>query len=654
MLGVVYGARTQTRVALMALALLAACEEVTGRPRDTALVDLALRDVAPDKVLPGTVITIRGDAFVDTPWGASQLRLRGRVDGDPIDVRLTARYVDERRLEVDVDDEGFELLGGDDGRFEGSAVIEVRSAVDGFTYVSRPVEAGFDLRRFLRPQVDHIQDGGVIFPNEPLQFVGDNLLLRGEGVSVAHFEGCFAREGQTDCAPIDPIDVPIVSAQEFARHEGSFAFVPRIAGIEPGRFEGTVTVKNEHETGIVHETATIPCQYDLERPIIFSSPTVEASLGQFIMIAGAGFVGGGEGDTLLLFDGQFTPDAGDIPIPLEVVLLPEFVDGRTVRYVVNEDDIIGQMFDVRYETGVFSGTLTPQTEYAGAAVAGAADPFEFRLTPVKQVVWLNFLPGYRESLRHFGLRAVDHRIRERVVQVIERDFATVNLEVRTERPDDFALYSQVDIAGPDPNGLGLLGYDNTQGKDVENQRLYDRIGGVNALTQEDGYPGYGGVFIESLFGYSEDPKELTQATRYSPPFDLMFDPFRSDRGGTPVMAADLTEDVPKLTSGQGCPSVSEERRHQISCAVWTLGNLVGTTVSHEIGHSLGLADPYGPFFHNTGNAPDRLMDSDRPFEERAEIDGAGPSRFCDEEYDYLRAILPRSEPYDPMPRPPCH
>jgi hypothetical protein len=653
MLGVVSGARTQTRVALMALALLSACEDTTGRPRDTALVDLALRDVAPDKVLPGTVITIRGDAFVDTPWGASQLRLRGRVDGDPIDVRLAARYVDERRLEVDVDDEGFALLGGDDGRFEGSAVVEVRSAVDGFTYVSRPVEAGFDLRRFLRPQVDHIQNGGVIFPNEPLQFAGDNLLLRGEGVSVAHFEGCFAREGQTDCVPIVPIDVPIVSAQEFARHEGSFAFVPRIAGIEPGRFEGTVTVKNVHETGIVHETATIPCMYDMERPIIFSSPTVEASLGQFIMIEGAGFVGGGEGDTLLLFDGQFMPDAGDTPIPLQVVLLPEFVDGRTVRYVVNEDDIIGQMFDVRYETGVFSGTLTPQTEYGGAAVPGGADPFEFRLTPVKQVVWLNFLPGYRESLRHFGLRAVDHRIRERVVSVIQRDYATINLEVRTERPDDFALYSQVDIAGPDPNGLGLLGYDNTPGKDVENRRLYDRIGGVNALTQQDGYPGYGGVFIESLFGYSEDPKELTQATRYSPPFDLMFDPFRSDRGGAPVMAADLSEDIPKLTGGQGCPTVSGERRHQIACAVWTLGSLIGTTVSHEIGHSLGLADPYGPFFHNTGNAPDRLMDSDRPFEERAEIDGAGPSRFCDEEYDYLRAILPRSEPYDPMPRPPC-
>src|SRR5690606_16775281 len=110
-------------------------------------------------------------------------------------------------------------------------------------------------------------------------------------------------------------------------------------------------------------------------------------------------------------------------------------------------------------------------------------------------------------------------------------------------------YSEVDISGPDPNGLGLLGYDNTPGKDVENQRLYDRIGGVNAMTQEDGYPGYGGVFIESLFGYSEDTKGLTEATRYSPPFDALFDPFRLDRGGTPVLAADLAQDIPTLTGG---------------------------------------------------------------------------------------------------------
>jgi len=76
-------------------------------------------------------------------------------------------------------------------------------------------------------------------------------------------------------------------------------------------------------------------------------------------------------------------------------------------------------------------------------------------------------------------------------------------------------------------------------------------------------------------------------------------------------------------------------------------------VSHEVGHSLGLADPYGQEFHNSGDEENRLMDSDRPFAERAELDGLGPSRFCDEEYAYLRAILPTTEGDDPEPRPVC-
>jgi hypothetical protein len=52
-----------------------------------------------------------------------------------------------------------------------------------------------------------------------------------------------------------------------------------------------------------------------------------------------------------------------------------------------------------------------------------------------------------------------------------------------------------------------------------------------------------------------------------------------------------------------------------------LGNLIGGTLSHEIGHSLGLANPFMEGFHNAGDAPNRIMDSggNRPFVERAEL-----------------------------------
>jgi hypothetical protein len=321
--------------------------------------------------------------------------------------------------------------------------------------------------------------------------------------------------------------------------------------------------------------------------------------------------------------------------------------------VVNEEDGLASAVNIRNEPGLFEGLVTPVISYNGTEVEGSTSPLGFRLEPVKQVVWVNFTPAYKEALRDFGLRAVDGRIRARALDVIRRDFASLNVEIREEPPADYALFAQVDIGGRDPNGLGLLGYDNTPGKDTDNRRLYDRIGGTNAQTQEDGFPGYGGVFIQSLFGYSEHPGELAEPVRPTTHFDLLFDPFRPDAGGRPVLASDLSSSLP-TAAPESCPEQTGERPEQIACAIHALGTLVGGTISHELGHSLGLADPYGPSIHNEGNQADRLMDADRPFEERAEIQGEGPSRFCQEEYDYLRQILPSAEPYDLTSRPPCY
>jgi hypothetical protein len=205
----------------------------------------------------------------------------------------------------------------------------------------------------------------------------------------------------------------------------------------------------------------------------------------------------------------------------------------------------------------------------------------------------------------------------------------------------------VEIGGPDPNGIGLLGYDNTPGKDDGNQRLHDKIGGVNALTQLDGYPGFGGVFVESLFSFSQHPNGLApEIDAGHPSFDALFDPFRPDVQGKPV-AVDEIGSLPAIGSGDVCPA--SDRPTRIACAIRALGSLIGTTVSHEVAHSLGLADPGGEAFHNSGDWPDAIMDAggDRSFLERAEI-GQGPGTFCQRNYDYLRQILPTALP-DPLP-----
>ncbi len=646
---------------LLGLLALGQCSnEPSGRATlDTALVDLELQSVSPATVLVGSTLVVTGDAFVDDPWGESTLVLDGEIDtGTDTDgriVRLPARFVDFTRLEVDLDRDAIDLLSdGDSAVFEGTAQIEVRSTVDGRLYRSAASEIEFTVAKTLVPQLVLLTPSSVIFPNEPLEVAGDGILLGDEGTSYAILDGCFTRSDASECMATPSAAVAIEPATSQSRTEGVFAFEPRVAGIEPGRFEGTVSFVNEHSGGDLVSSPATPVTWDLVEPALYGVDTTAASLGRYVTIEGAGFLGGdAQGDTVLRFDGIFTPDLSGVPVELNELLFPEFVGGRQVRYVVNEEDgLAAAVNDVRTEAGLFEGLVTPIIAYEGAEVEGSATALAFRLEPVRQVVWVNFTPAYKEGLRAFGLRAVDSRIRARAVEVINRDFATLNLEVREARPDDFALFAEVDIGGRDPNGLGLLGYDNTPGKDTDNRRLYDRIGGTNAQTQEDGFPGYGGVFIESLFGYSEHPGELAEPVRPDVRFDLLFDPFRPDAGGQPVLAADLASDLPQVDPTQ-CPVATTSRPEQLACAVHALGTLVGSTISHELGHSLGLADPYGPSIHNEGDQDDRLMDADRPFEERAELEGAGPSRFCIEEYEYLRQTLPSSEPFDVTPRAPC-
>lgn len=621
------------------------------------LVDLALRSIAPEVWLPGTVLAITGDAFVDDPWGESRLVLHGTLSRDgvreQVRVWIPAAFVDAERMTAAIDNTASALFGEGDVRFEGEARVEAVSTVDGKTYRSRALPVAFELTHALVPAFEIVPREGIVFPNEPLALRGHGLLLGDEGETILRVRGCFRREDADACEPIAERELVAEPVQPHARDAAIARFSPRVVGIERGRFDGEIAIVNRHRGGEERMQATMPCTFELETPVLYRVETEAASVGQYVTIHGAGFLGAGEGDTLLAFVGSFTPAAGQA-VAIDELLLPTFVDGRTVRYVLDEGDSLGQRLDLRNDPGRFEGTLTPIVAWQDVEVRGDPTAIAFALLPVRQVIELRFLPAYTESLRAFGLRAVDARIRARVREVIERDFAGVNVEIREAPPDDFAAFARVDVGGPDPNGLGLLGYDNTPGKDTDNARLYDTIGGVNALTQEDGFPGYGGVFIESLFAYSEHPGQLAEPVQTDPRFDAIFDPFRPDVGARPVTADDLRTPLPTIVTADDCPAA--ERPEQIACAIAVLGNLVGTTVSHELGHSLGLADPYGSLFHNPGDAPDRLMDAERPFAERAELAGHGPSRFCAGELEYLQRILPTDEApqQDPAPRPPCN
>jgi hypothetical protein len=650
--------RSAATLAAATALVCAAC--ATSEPPDEGLEGVALSSVAPDAIVPGSLIVVHGTSFVGEQWGTTVLRLSGAyadaAGTRDVDVRAPARFIDFDELAVDADSAMFDAFGAD-GDFAGVATVEVSSAVDGELYVTNEVTVNLAVRSELTPALDTVQTGGVIFVNDEVFVMGTDFLLGGgEGTTYATVEGCFTPESGGPCAGVGPVDVPVTPESAFDRTRGTFAFAPDIAGIRPGTFDGTVLLTNRHDGGGGTLTSSaLPATYEMLRSTVFSVSTGGASLGQFVDIVGGGFVGGVPGaSTLIQLSGTYTPEGAPQGGPVDLLLVPEYVDGRLVRYVLNEDDSLGQALDLRRDTGTFVGDLTPVVSFGGDEVTGDPATFTLSIEPVKQVVFLDFKPSYVESLRHFGLRGADTFIRDRVVDAVNKVYTTTNLDIRIVEPTDFALFSVLEISGPDPNGLGLFGYDNSPGKDTNNERLYDRIGGVNAETQDDGYPGYGGVFIESLFGFSPNPGGYAESlSGADEAFDAIFDAFRPDRGGERVAAADLSGGVDMLANGDGCPATT--RQGEVACAVFVIGGLIGTTVSHEIGHSLGLANPFSEGFHNVGDMPNRLMDTggSRPFMERAELFGQGPAIFCQEEYEYLRSILPTSEPEDLTVRPSC-
>ncbi len=638
--------------ALVTLLLVGVASCASSTASDPGLEGLALTKVAPQTIIPGTKVAVKGASFVEQEWGSATLHLEGQADGKTIDARWPATFVDFSTMTVPVDSAKIAEVGAAD--FHGTAKIDVIATSDGETYSSDGITVDLAFRDKLTPSPTSLEATGVIFVNDRIEIAGDGFLLGGdEGVTVAKLDGCFTPEAGGSCTPLATQELAMEPLDALSRDKASFAFSPKVAGIKPGTFTGRVTVVNQ-QTAIEPSAADpIDVSYDLVTAQIFNVDPPAASLGQFVFVHGGGFVGGEAGAlTELELSGTFSKSGGN-PAPVSMTLIPEFVEGRLVRYVINTDDELGQSLDLRTDTGQFTGTLTPIVSYGSDRVRGVSLRASFEIAPTKQVVYLQFQPSYVEGLRDFGLRGVEKKIRDRILAVCNRTYAGINIEFRTEPPTDFALYENVELVGVDPNGTGLFGYDNSPGKDSGNLRLYDRLGGVNALTQQDGYAGFGGVFIRSLMGFSKHPGSFASSVPGADDlFDQVFDPFRSDLGD-PVTSADLAEDIPVLENGDSCPA--SDRKGKIACAVFVLGNLVGGTLSHEIGHSLGLANPFMEGFHNAGDAPARLMDAggDRPFLERAELQGQKPGEFCDDEYAYLRMILPTQKANPPVQRPGC-
>ncbi|MCA9564025.1 MAG: hypothetical protein KC561_11075, partial [Myxococcales bacterium] len=247
---------------------------------------------------------------------------------------------------------------------------------------------------------------------------------------------------------------------------------------------------------------------------------------------------------------------------------------------------------------------------------------------------VSYLPGFDESLRHFGLGLAVDEVKLEAIERMNDIYSDYPVSFVSQVPSDYLpnAVALLEVGGPDPNGLGLLGYDNSPGKDFNNLRLDDKIGGANAETQEGGFPGFGGVFIESFLFWSEDTSLNADRPVGAPPPDPLFDEIF---GPVRRTSASLAE----ISGTSGDPS----REAEVRRAILALSSMIGETSAHEVGHSLGLAQPYGSptAYHNSTPGEGCLMDSggNRPLGERADQEGFARTRFCADGPLYLNEIF---------------
>ncbi|MFW5878694.1 MAG: hypothetical protein ACOCVR_02645, partial [Myxococcota bacterium] len=371
------------------------------------------------------------------------------------------------------------------------------------------------------------------------------------------------------------------------------------------------------------------------RPALASFDPSGASRGAAVALLGRGFLPSSAEEnqsTFFTMDGIFETVDGELVDWMDdeaLILEGTWMEPSRIEMVIRpEEDGSGGLKGFGHSPGIFEGSVTPTIRYQGQTLEGASYEGGFEVLPTLQVVYLKYLPTFTEALRKFGLRNVEQELRDRIYEVCVRDYADYNVEFRRSRPTDFVDYSVIELAGRDPNELGLFGLDNTEGMDEGNLRLDDVIGGHNAEAEEAGTFSYGGVFLESFLafspslGYGHLPDEF-RSTR----FDHLFSYFIPELDGSPVQAGEYPGGA---------------RDEQIGRAIRALGSILGNTVVHEIGHSLGMVSIPGQFHHD-GDTPGLIMNPGqaRSFEERAEIDGQGPATWHEIDREYLQSILPK-------------
>lgn len=594
--------------------------------------DLLVTAWGPATVLVGTPIFFEGQGFIPSQLGDMTIHLEGICGNKNIVHDDMLEYVDDQTGVWRVtSDFGVHTVVREEP-FVGT--VRITRKVQGYS-ATQTVTLAVTIyaERNLVPVVNGVAPDGLYLGDE-LQVQGANLLTIEEGQTLLFLDGEYQVQSPPMVKEVHNVVIPLAVE---GRNRGLLTLTPDKFGIYPGDFAGTGTLHNIVEGAETASSEEAPLSFHVYRPKIedFSPDIVRR--GQKVRVNGRGFVATdpvGETATLVLLEGVFTAANGkEISYQGKdaMLLFPEEFAGNEFMEVVLRVTmgVDGSLTGLGLIPGTFVGKASPQLFFSSESFVGDSLDFSLVVAPQLQVVYVKYLPSFAESFHEFGLYAVRDEIQERIIFWANQFYTPFNVTFVSERPEDYVEYSVIELSGKDPNGANLLGLDNTTGKDINNLRFNDVVGGKNAETEERGYYAYGGVFLESFLMFSPSISNGTTSLANSR-FDDVFGPFVPQLSGNPVETGEY-------------PGGSRDTL--IAEAIRVVGNLLGGTVAHEIGHSLGLAMVPGhpEEYHNLGDNPKWLMDAGnfRPFVERADVDGAGPEEFSYYNYEYLQEILPK-------------
>jgi len=613
------------RRALLAAALaLVACQG--GRaPKSELVTELALRGATPSEVLPGTLLTVEADGVLAEGLADYAFLLTDEA-GTPLD-QGSAERLDDTHLGVRPSSGFVSLAAGRDQRI--GLVITRRVRAD-----DSESRAGLPLTLAVATNLDpsfQPSGAGQRYLYDTVALVGRGFLQPGEGDTVAVIDGDYTFSSLPGVRSVHGLAVPLdVTDRE---HAGLLLTVD-LFGVRPGRFAGTVRLEN-HAGGDVRAAPPVAVSLEVAASRIDKVQPTTVRRGQVLSVLGAGFVPTDyalEATTLVALEGTFAPRRG----PVEewsaggrLIVVPDAfpAPGRLDWVLRVTRGAKGTLEGLGVTAGTFSGAAVPVLVNGVDWIEGEPVDVSFTVAQPLQIVLIKYLPGFTDSLADFGLAEAEARVRAAILQRATADYAGVNVAFVETRPTDWVDYAVIELGGRDPNRAGLLGLDNTEGKDTGNLRFNDVLGGMNAGSEEAGYYAYGGVFLDSFFSFSPTYPGVTHSELSSPLFDDLFGPFAPELGGDPATVDEV--------AGNGARAAALDQ------AVAVLGTLVGDTVSHEIGHSLGLANIDGEY-HSLGDNPGWLMDAGaaRSFLERSGLGPDGPERFSPDDRAYLESILP--------------